>query len=53
MMSLGEESIPLEVDGEAWMQPPGVITIQHKNTIQMLARDRVSDPHHFLIFITS
>jgi len=37
---LGEESIPLEVDGEAWMQPPGVITIQHKNTIQMLARDR-------------
>ncbi|KAJ8282553.1 hypothetical protein COCON_G00050720 [Conger conger] len=37
---LGEEGVPIQVDGEAWIQPPGVIKIQHKNRAQMLTRDR-------------
>lgn len=39
---LGDEGVPVQVDGEAWIQPPGVIKIQHKNRAQMLTRDRVS-----------
>uniref|UniRef100_A0A8C6Z7P0 SAM domain-containing protein n=1 Tax=Nothoprocta perdicaria TaxID=30464 RepID=A0A8C6Z7P0_NOTPE len=38
----GDEGVPVQVDGEAWIQPPGVIKIQHKNRAQMLTRDRVS-----------
>nr|XP_018668628.1 diacylglycerol kinase delta isoform X2 [Ciona intestinalis] len=37
---LGEEPVPLQIDGEAWLQPPGVVKILHKNRVQMLARDR-------------
>ncbi|XP_039264039.2 diacylglycerol kinase delta-like isoform X1 [Styela clava] len=37
---LGDEGMPLQVDGEAWLQPPGVIKIEHKNRAQMLSRDR-------------
>ncbi|NXX48100.1 DGKH kinase, partial [Tricholaema leucomelas] len=36
----GDEGVPVQVDGEAWIQPPGVIKIQHKNRAQMLTRDR-------------
>uniref|UniRef100_A0A803XXF9 Diacylglycerol kinase n=1 Tax=Meleagris gallopavo TaxID=9103 RepID=A0A803XXF9_MELGA len=36
----GDEGVPVQVDGEAWIQPPGVIRIQHKNRAQMLTRDR-------------
>nr|XP_019792049.2 diacylglycerol kinase eta isoform X3 [Tursiops truncatus] len=36
----GEEGVPVQVDGEAWVQPPGIIKIVHKNRAQMLTRDR-------------
>ncbi|NXJ69369.1 DGKH kinase, partial [Rostratula benghalensis] len=36
----GDEGVPVQVDGEAWVQPPGIIKIQHKNRAQMLTRDR-------------
>ncbi|CAG0918863.1 unnamed protein product [Notodromas monacha] len=34
------EGVPVEVDGEAWIQPPGIIRIVHKNRVQMLSRNR-------------
>uniref|UniRef100_A0A7N4UX84 Diacylglycerol kinase n=1 Tax=Sarcophilus harrisii TaxID=9305 RepID=A0A7N4UX84_SARHA len=37
---LGEEGVPVQVDGEAWIQPPGYIQIIHKNRAQTLTRDR-------------
>lgn len=37
---LGDEEIPIQVDGEAWLQPPGMIRILHKNRVQMLYRNR-------------
>uniref|UniRef100_A0A8D1PH83 Diacylglycerol kinase n=1 Tax=Sus scrofa TaxID=9823 RepID=A0A8D1PH83_PIG len=37
----GDEGVPVQVDGEAWVQPPGIIKIVHKNRAQMLTRDRV------------
>ncbi|KAM4818624.1 diacylglycerol kinase kappa [Thomomys bottae] len=36
----GEEGIPVQVDGEAWVQKPGLIKIKYKNAAQMLMRDR-------------
>ncbi|XP_037923705.1 diacylglycerol kinase eta [Hermetia illucens] len=37
---LGDEEVPIQVDGEAWLQPPGMIRIIHKNRVQMLCRNR-------------
>ncbi|XP_076843600.1 diacylglycerol kinase delta isoform X2 [Brachyhypopomus gauderio] len=37
---LGDEGVPVQVDGEAWVQPPGIVQIVHKNRAQMLTRDR-------------
>jgi hypothetical protein len=42
MYLAGEEGVPIQVDGEAWVQPPGMIRIIHKNRMQMLCRNRVS-----------
>lgn len=36
----GDEGVPVQVDGEAWIQPPGIVRIVHKNRAQMLTRDR-------------
>ena len=47
---LGEEGVPVQVDGEAWIQPPGIVKIVHKNRAQMLTRDRVKS-HTNLIFV--
>jgi len=40
-MIRGQEGVPVHVDGEAWIQPPSVIQIQHKNQAQLLVRDKV------------
>lgn len=45
---LGEEGVPVQVDGEAWIQPPGYIWIVHKNRAQTLTRDRVRAAVHTL-----
>lgn len=37
---IGDEEVPIQVDGEAWLQPPGIIKIVHKNRCQMLCRNR-------------
>lgn len=37
---IGDEDVPIQVDGEAWLQPPGIIKIVHKNRCQMLCRNR-------------
>ena len=39
---MGDEGVPVQVDGEAWVQPPGYMRILHKNRAQVLIRDRVS-----------
>ena len=39
---LGNEGVPVQVDGEAWVHPPGIIRIMHKNRVQLICRDRVS-----------
>ena len=38
---VGDEGVPVQVDGEAWIQPPGLLKIVHKNRAQMLVRDKV------------
>ncbi|XP_065179146.1 diacylglycerol kinase eta-like [Sycon ciliatum] len=38
----GEEPIPVQVDGEAWLQEPGELVIRHKNCLPMLFRDTKS-----------
>lgn len=43
IMIKGTEPIPVQVDGEAWLQNPGIIKIEHKNRVQMLASDVASD----------
>ena len=39
---LGDEGVPVQVDGEAWLHPPGIIRILHKNRVQLVSRDKVS-----------
>uniref|UniRef100_G3NM54 Diacylglycerol kinase n=1 Tax=Gasterosteus aculeatus TaxID=69293 RepID=G3NM54_GASAC len=39
---LGDEGVPVQVDGEAWVQPPGYIKIIHKNRTQTLTRDNIT-----------
>lgn len=38
---LGDEAVPVQVDGEAWLQNPGFIRIKHKNRAQMLSHDKI------------
>ena len=34
------DDVPIQVDGEAWMQKPCSLTIHHKGRVQMLCRDK-------------
>lgn len=47
---LGEEGVPVQVDGEAWLQPPGCVRIIHKNRAQMLCRSRQLETSLRLVF---
>ncbi len=40
---LGSEGVPVQVDGEAWVHPPGIIRILHKNRVQLICRDRTME----------
>lgn len=40
ILKIGDEGVPIQVDGEAWVQPPGMIRIMHKNRVQVLSRNR-------------
>ena len=42
----GDEGVPVQADGEAWVHPPGIIRIMHKNRVQITCRDRVSTKQH-------
>lgn len=50
---IGEEGIPVQVDGEAWIQKPGLIKIKYKNAAQMLMRDRVSEKFYLSAYVAS
>ncbi|XP_065056573.1 diacylglycerol kinase eta-like isoform X2 [Rhopilema esculentum] len=39
-ITITDEAVPVQVDGEAWFQEPGIIHIVHKNRVAMLIRDR-------------
>ena len=34
------EELPIQVDGEAWLQKPGTIVVSHKNKARMLVKDK-------------
>ncbi|KJH44009.1 diacylglycerol kinase accessory domain protein [Dictyocaulus viviparus] len=40
---LGNDPIPVQVDGEPWLQPPGILQIVHKNRAQLLVRNAAFD----------
>jgi len=40
---LGSEGVPVQVDGEAWLHPPGIIRIVHKNRFQLVCRDKATE----------
>uniref|UniRef100_A0A1I7XSW1 Diacylglycerol kinase n=1 Tax=Heterorhabditis bacteriophora TaxID=37862 RepID=A0A1I7XSW1_HETBA len=40
---MGDEAIPVQVDGEPWLQPPGILQIAHKNRAQLLVRNPAFD----------
>ena len=48
---LYDEGVPVQVDGEAWLHPPGIIRIVHKNRVQLICRDKVLKPYVFTIFL--
>ncbi|CAL8376723.1 unnamed protein product [Boreogadus saida] len=47
---LGDEGVPVQVDGEAWVQPPASVKIIHKKRAQMLTRDRGQWHQHLSAF---
>ncbi|KAK6750545.1 hypothetical protein RB195_002488 [Necator americanus] len=40
---MGNDAIPVQVDGEPWLQPPGIMQIVHKNRAQLLVRNPAFD----------
>ncbi len=38
---MGPDKIPMQVDGEAWLQDSGTIVLSHKNKARMIVKDKV------------
>ena len=38
---MGPDTMPMQVDGEAWLQEPGTLVISHKNKARMLFKNKV------------
>jgi diacylglycerol kinase (ATP) len=36
----GPDTLPMQVDGEAWLQEPGIIVVSHKNKARMIFKDK-------------
>ena len=47
----GDEGVPVQADGEAWVHPPGIIRIMHKNRVQITCRDRVRVRRSISLFL--
>lgn len=41
LIILGNEKVPMQVDGEAWLQEAGTIVVSHKNKARMIVKDKV------------
>lgn len=37
----GQDTVPMQVDGEAWLQEPGIIVVSHKNKARIIFKDKV------------
>ena len=47
------EKVPMQVDGEAWLQEPGIVSVVHKNRARMLAKNKVSIEGNFITVLMS
>lgn len=36
----GQDTVPMQVDGEAWLQEPGIIVVSHKNKARIIFKDK-------------
>ena len=37
----GPDTLPMQVDGEAWLQDPGIIVVSHKNKARIIFKNKV------------
>lgn len=37
----GPDKLPMQVDGEAWLQEPGIIVVSHKNKARIIFKNKV------------
>lgn len=44
----GQDTVPMQVDGEAWLQEPGIIVVSHKNKARIIFKDKVGWKHILL-----
>ena len=39
----GPDKLPMQVDGEAWLQEPGIIVVSHKNKARIIFKNKVRE----------